>query len=197
MADALLCAGERASLEPIGFVDDGIEAGVLVLGLPVFGPLASLPSLAHDAVVVAIGDNGRRREVCVQLEESGQRLVAAVHPSAIIARDVVIEPGAMICAAAVVNTGSRVGKGAIINTGATVDHHSTIGACAHIAPGVRMGGEVHIGPGSLVGVGAVILPRRIVGRGAIVGAGAVVTRDVADGTCVVGAPARPMIRKLQ
>lgn len=41
-----------------------------------------------------------------------------------------------------------------------------------------------------VGVNAVILPGRTIGKGAIVGAGAVVTRDVAPFSIVVGVPAR-------
>lgn len=45
-----------------------------------------------------------------------------------------------------------------------------------------------------VGTGAVILPGVTIGAGAIVGAGAVVTKDVPDGTTVVGNPARPLAR---
>ena len=43
-----------------------------------------------------------------------------------------------------------------------------------------------------VGTGAVILPGLTIGVEAVVGAGAVVTRDVADGTTVVGNPARQL-----
>ena len=41
-----------------------------------------------------------------------------------------------------------------------------------------------------IGSGAVILPDLTIGEGAVVGAGAVVTRDVAPNTVVVGNPAR-------
>jgi UDP-2-acetamido-3-amino-2,3-dideoxy-glucuronate N-acetyltransferase len=41
-----------------------------------------------------------------------------------------------------------------------------------------------------IGSGAVILPDLTIGEGAVVGAGAVVTRDVAPNTIVVGNPAR-------
>ena len=43
-----------------------------------------------------------------------------------------------------------------------------------------------------IGVGAIILPGVRVGKGAQVGAGAVVTKDVAAGATVVGAPARAL-----
>jgi acetyltransferase-like isoleucine patch superfamily enzyme len=41
-----------------------------------------------------------------------------------------------------------------------------------------------------IGVNAVLLPGVTIGKGAIVGAGAVVTRDVADFAIVAGVPAR-------
>lgn len=47
-----------------------------------------------------------------------------------------------------------------------------------------------IEPGASIGAGAVILPGVNIGAGALVGAGAVVTRDVAPGSVVVGNPAR-------
>ncbi len=46
--------------------------------------------------------------------------------------------------------------------------------------------------GVAIGSGATILCGLRIGRGALVGAGAVVTRDVADGEIVAGNPARPV-----
>lgn len=51
---------------------------------------------------------------------------------------------------------------------------------------------VHIREGASVGAGAIVLPGLTVGRFALIGAGAVVTRDVADFALVVGCPARPI-----
>jgi acetyltransferase-like isoleucine patch superfamily enzyme len=60
-----------------------------------------------------------------------------------------------------------------------------------------MGGGVRVESGALVGIGAVVLPRIVIGAASVVGAGSVVTRDVAPGETVVGAPARPLTRHLK
>jgi maltose O-acetyltransferase len=46
-------------------------------------------------------------------------------------------------------------------------------------------------------MGSTILDRLSIGEGAVVGAGAVVTRDVAPGTQVLGLPARPVKEGLE
>lgn len=53
-------------------------------------------------------------------------------------------------------------------------------------------GRIVIKDDAWIGTGVIILPNVTIGRAAIVGAGAVVTRDVADETVVVGLPAKPM-----
>jgi acetyltransferase-like isoleucine patch superfamily enzyme len=53
-------------------------------------------------------------------------------------------------------------------------------------------GQVTIQDDVWIGTGAIILPNVTIGEAAIVGAGAVVTKDVAPRTVVVGNPARPL-----
>jgi sugar O-acyltransferase (sialic acid O-acetyltransferase NeuD family) len=181
--------------EVVGFLDERKSLqGKLVLGAPVIGPVSMLRSLAADAAIVAIGDNRVREGLTHRVDAASVRLATAVHPSAVVAGDVVIGAGSMLCAGAIVNTGTTIGRGVILNTGCTVDHHSTLGDFVHIAPGVHMGGEVTVGDGVMIGIGAVVLPRIRIGKWAVVGAGAVVTRDVPEGVTVVGSPARPLCR---
>lgn len=193
VADTLLAGLEQngASLQPIGFLDDDPSLhGRVYLGLPVLGAVARLAEIEHEAVIVAIGSNRTRRQICRRLAARGERFATAIHPSAIIGSAVEIGPGTMICAGVIVNTGTRIGPHVILNTGCSVDHHNCLGDDAHIAPGVHLGGDVTVGEGALIGIGATVLPQRRVGDWAVVGAGAVVTRDVPGGTIVAGIPAR-------
>ena len=196
VADILQRMAEAwAGVTPLGYLDDDAAlAGRRLLGLPVLGTLADLPAVAHDAVVVAIGDNATRRRVFERLAAAGERFAVARHPAAVVAPDVVPGPGTMICAGVVVNPGSAIGANVILNTGCTVDHHNRVGDHAHLAPGVHTGGEVTVGEGAFVGIGATIIPGRTVGAWSRVGAGSLVTKDVAPGATAVGMPARTVAR---
>jgi sugar O-acyltransferase (sialic acid O-acetyltransferase NeuD family) len=176
---------------PIGYIDDDPTlADKRFLGLPVLGTIADLPTIPHDAVVVAIGDNATRQRLFEKLQNQGEWFTIARHPSAVIAPDVQIGPGSMICAGAVVNPGSVIGANVILNTGCTVDHHNHIGNHTHIAPGAHLGGEVAIGEGTLVGIGAIVTLLRTIGAWSVIGAGSVITRDIPARVTAVGSPAR-------
>ena len=56
--------------------------------------------------------------------------------------------------------------------------------------------KVEIGPRAYIGAGAIILPGIKIGEGSIIGAGALVNKDVAPWTVVVGVPARE-VRKIK
>lgn len=192
VADILLRmrdAGEPVSI--IGFLDDDQTlTGKFFLGLPVLGTLADRVHIAHDFLIVAVGDNRTRAKIFQHCRREGSKFGLAKHPMAVMAQDVQVGDGSMICAGVVVNPQTTIGVNAILNTGCTVDHHSCLADHVHIAPGANMGGEVHVGEGALVGIGATVMPRRKIGAWSIVGAGSLVHEDVPDGAVVVGVPAR-------
>jgi acetyltransferase EpsM len=176
----------------VAFVDDQPAAAVREMcGVPVVaGGLAALSTIAHDAVVVAIGNNTVRRRMSDEIRRSGTALAIARHPSSVVAPDACIGAGTVLCAGAVVNPGARVGYSAILNTHSSVDHHNQIGNCAHIAPGVHLGGHVTVGDETLIGIGSTVMPQIQIGARVVVGAGSVVIRNLPDGAVAYGAPAR-------
>jgi sugar O-acyltransferase (sialic acid O-acetyltransferase NeuD family) len=197
VADVLLSSRDGgAACLPVGYVDDDASLiGRTFLGLPVLGLVESLRLHPHDGVIVAIGDNVRRRSVFHLLERAGECFVVARHPRAVISPHAEIGPGTVICAGVVINPGTTIGSNVILNTSCSIDHHNRIGDHAHVGPGVRTGGSVTIGSGALIGIGAVVMPGRTVGAGSVVGAAALVQRDVGDTTVVAGVPARTLQRQ--
>jgi acetyltransferase EpsM len=188
VADALLLRGES---DLIGFFDDDRELwGRRIFGYPVMGPVAAWSTHAIDRLVIAVGNNHRRKLLFERLVTSGAVLMTVVHPSAIIGRDVIFGVGAVVLGGVLVNAGSTIADNVILNTACSIDHDNHIDAHSHIGPGVHTAGDVRIGEGAFLGVGANVLPAVSVGAWSIVGAGAVVTRNVEDHAKVAGNPAR-------
>jgi len=193
VADIFLAQEKRglADMELVGFVDDDLALHhSSFLGLPVLGSIADLPSIDHEAVVVAIGHNLTRQKISRQLKTQRVQFATAVHPSAIIGSEVTIGPGSVIAAGVIINAGARIGEGVILNTGCTVDHHNHLDDYVHIAPGANLGGEVTVGRGTLVGIGATVMPQRQLGEWSTVGAGAVITKNIPGRVTAVGVPAQ-------
>ena len=99
---------------------------------------------------------------------------------------------------AVINIGAEIGDKTMIDMGAVLGGRAIVGKNCHIGAGSVLAGVVEppsatpvvIEDDVIIGANAVVLEGVRVGKGAIVGAGAVVTKDVAPYTVVVGMPAK-------
>lgn len=131
-----------------------------------------------------------RRKVFQRFHDLGYRFAVVVHPSAVVASDVVLEEGAQVMAGCVLQPGCRIGFDAIVNTRASLDHDCFIGPHAHIAPGVTLSGAVTVGEAAHVGTGATVIQGIEIGAASLVAAGSVVVRDVTAHTTVRGVPAK-------
>ena len=115
-------------------------------------------------------------------------------------------PGCVIGSCAYVGHNCRLGENVHIQHGAFIPNRTVVGDRVFIGPNVSMTDDRHprvinpqykaeppvIDDDASIGAGATLLPGVHIGRGAVVGAGAVVTRDVAPYTTVIGCPAQPL-----
>ena len=103
-----------------------------------------------------------------------------IHPGATIGRRLIIDHG----------MGVVIGETAEIGDDVYIYHQVTLGGTS------AQRGKRHptLGDNVIVGAGAKVLGAITVGRGARVGANAVVLKPVAEGTTVVGIPARSIAR---
>jgi acetyltransferase EpsM len=186
-------------LTPVGFVDSNPEmTGRRIDGLKVLGQPDDVPTLRRELgiqhAIVAVGDNGARRELADRLDAWGMELVNAIHPSANLARNVNLGRNIVIAAGALVCAHSQIGDSVILNTGCIVDHESLIATGTHVCPGAKIAGRVTVESGAFVGIGATVIQGLRIGYESVIGAGAVVIRDVAPMSTVVGVPAREIKR---
>ncbi len=169
-----------------GIIDDGLEVGRSIMGVPVLGGAESLYSVYSKGVqqainaVGGIGNISIRIEIFKKLAAAGFSCPALVHPSAMVETSSVLEAGTQVFSKAYVGSEARVSFGCIVNTGAIISHDCVLGPYSNISPGAILAGEVSVGEGALIGMGATINLQVRVGAGARIGNGATVKADVPE-----------------
>ena len=87
---------------------------------------------------------------------------------------------------------TRIERGAKIDNLVHIAHNVVVGADSLVIAHSMVAGSVRLGEGVWVAPSVAVLNQVRVGDGAVIGLGAVVIRDVAPGTTVVGNPARAL-----
>jgi sugar O-acyltransferase (sialic acid O-acetyltransferase NeuD family) len=159
----------NGQFEVVGFLDDALALGTLVLGYPVLGPAIDLSGYDSvcDQVVVAIGNNALRASLADRLLQAGLSLATVVHPQAMVSPRAQLGAGSAVMAGAVVGTAAVLGQGVIVNCGAVVDHHARVEDFGHLGVGACMVG------GSVLGAKAWMQAGSALGYGVSIPAGTV------------------------
>lgn len=155
VAEAAELSGQ---FEVVGFLDDTLPAGEIVLGLPILGSVASMENQrgVADQAIVAVGNNAVRERLMQQLAAAGFELATVVHPRAILSPRAVLGAGSAMMAGDIVGTEARLGLGVIVNCGAVVDHHATVKDYGHLGVNASMAGSTVLGRGAWMQAGAAL-----------------------------------------
>lgn len=181
---------EMGTYKIVGLIDDGLEAGSEVMGLPVFGGGHLLTTLAERGLRLAInavggvGDIGSRVKVFERIMNAGFTCPTLIHLKAFVEPSAHLADGVQVFPNAYVGSEAKVGFGVIVNTSAVVSHDCVLEPYANIAPGAKLAGGVTVGEGALIGMGVTINLNVEIGAGARVGNSAVVKQDVPQGAIV-------------
>lgn len=186
----------------VGYTAPKDHIPVMRSGIKYLGDDSILPILLKQGVTLAalaigsVGENRLRAKLYERIHKFGFSFPPLVHPSAIMATDVLISEASIIGPGAVINPDVEIGVNVIVNSAVVIEHDCFIGKHVHISPGAVICGGVRVGDLAHVGAGAVIIQGLSIGEGAVIGAGAVVLHDVEPWSVVAGNPGR-VIRKLK
>lgn len=152
---------------------------------------------ASRHICLAIANSMVRAQLATRCASDGVAFFEARAANAVVMDDVQIGPGAVLSPFVTLTSNIRIGQHFHANLYSYVEHDCVIGDFVTFAPDVHCNGNVVIHDHAYIGAGAVLRQGKpgeplVIGRGAIVGMGAIVTKNVAPGSTVVGNPARVM-----
>ena len=179
-----------------GFLDDnkelhGKEIGeIMVLGDTDDDGFLKIIGNKTEAFVAIDNIVERKKLVQMLVKRRHAMPVNAIHDTAVVAADAIIEHGIMIGARAVVNPYAKIGSHSIIHAGAIIDANTTLGEYVQVGVGAIIGSDVEIADEAFIGTGSVIVSGVKIGKGARVGAGSVVIENVPANATVFGNPAK-------
>lgn len=157
-----------------------------VLNLPILKP-ENFDFGRIKNMIISIGNNRVRKDISDKLNVN---FCTAIHPFAIISKEITLGEGSVVMAGAIINSGVVIGKHCIVNTGAIIEHDCHLNNFVHISPRATLAGNITIGEGTQIGIGATVIQGIKIGKWAMIGAGAVIIKDVPDFAVVVGNPGR-------
>lgn len=178
----------------IGLIDSYKPINTDVYGYKILGDLELLPSLLkkHNVygMIIGIGDNNARYNAYKNIVSIAPNVefIPVVHPSAILAKDIIIPKGAVIMAGAIINANSKLGDFCVLNTKSSLGHDSIMANFSSLASGVTTGGNVQIGVSSAICISATIIQNVTIGDYTIVGAGSLVLKSIGDYKQAIGVP---------
>jgi len=177
-----------------GFLDSYKSLNKTIYDYKIIGNLDMLPSLIKEqdiyGIIIAIGDNYTRERAYNKIKNIAPNLkfVSSVHPSAILADDIILPQGVVIMPGAVANANAQIGEFCILNTKSSLGHDSTMADFSSLASGVIVGGNVKIGRCSAICLSASIVHNVTIGNHTVVGAASLVLKAVGDYKLVFGSP---------
>ncbi|HEX9465661.1 MAG TPA: acetyltransferase [Alphaproteobacteria bacterium] len=188
-----------------GIVDQALPAGHEgPFGHKVIGNDEALNSLPRESFELVNGlgsidtaSLARRAGAYDQLVAKGWTFATVVHPQAFVSKYAEIGPGAQIMPRAAVCARATIGENSLINTSAIIEHdvkiarHVVVSSGAVLAGAIEVGELTHFGSAAFANgtmiLGAVAVLQYVkIGKGCLIGMGAIVLRDVPDGTKVIG-----------
>ncbi len=185
---------QECNREIIGIIDPNISESYF--GIPVLGNDSNAENILsrhkNCEVVICPDDPLTRYRLVKYYSQFNCRFATLISPLAKLSKYGTIGIGSIIQHNINISALSTIGKFVKLNYYCNITHNVDIGDFTTIAPKAIILGYVKVGSKTYIGANSTILPHRVVGNQVIVGAGAVVTKDISDGSIFVGNPAKQL-----
>lgn len=182
-----------------GLIDSYKDKGESLYGYDIIGSTDDLTRIKKEyniyGMIIGVGDNFTREELKKRIDNLslGLEYPSVVHPSAIIAENIIIPEGSVIMAGTVINANAKVGRFCILNTLSSLGHDSVMGDFSSLASGVTIGGNVNIGFCSAICLKASIIQNINIGNNTVIGAASLVLKSIGDLKLAFGVPIKTIM----
>jgi sugar O-acyltransferase (sialic acid O-acetyltransferase NeuD family) len=139
-------------------------------------------------IMIAIADPKIRKKTFEKLKFANY--FSYIHPSAVVADDVVIGKGAFIGPFCTINTNAKIGDHAIINRFNSVGHDVEIKNYLSMMPGSILSGNNIIGESFYIGTNSCTKEKINICDNVTIGLNSGVVKDIRESGVYVGTPAR-------
>ncbi|MCL5127867.1 MULTISPECIES: acetyltransferase [unclassified Algibacter] len=179
-----------------GLIDSFKPVGTKLFSYEVLGTEDCIPELIKKnkiiGGIIGIGDNYDRYKMHLKIEslKVNFKYVSAVHPNAIIGKNVNIKQGTVVMPGAIANANAEIGAFCIVNTAASLGHDCYMESFSSLAPGVNVAGHVSIQKCSSIGIGSCVVGGVTIGAHTHIGAGSTVIKDVGNLKIAYGNPTK-------
>jgi sugar O-acyltransferase (sialic acid O-acetyltransferase NeuD family) len=180
----------------IGLLDRYRNVGEKTFGYAILGQEEDLPLLIDnyslEGAIVAIGDNFIRSIVSARVNNlcPGFPFVSAIHPNAVIAKDVSIGEGTVIHPGNIIGPSCSIGKLCSLLPNSSLGHDTIMSDFSSVGGRVVTGGYCRIGAYAAINIGTVLVNRVTIGEHTVVGAGSTVLTNIEPYSVAYGMPAK-------
>lgn len=177
-----------------GMLDLHASDPVIIAGkkVPVYSE-SILEELEGENICLVIGIAGSVKVLKNMVTRYSQRFdfPSLIDPSIVTClQNIEIGEGNVISPNNTITTALKIGSYNVFNIGSVVHHDVTIGDYNIFSPSVNISGGVEIGNSNYFGVKSTVLQYLKIGDNNVIGAASLVTKNIGDGTTVVGVPAK-------
>jgi sugar O-acyltransferase (sialic acid O-acetyltransferase NeuD family) len=178
-----------------GFINKIEKEEKTLVGKKVFSVFSEITFLKDCkekvAIVFGIGDPTALKKATSKFSKHKNfEFPNLVHPNVSLDESVSMGIGNIISSVSVFTLDITLGSFNYINRGVHVGHDCKIGSCNVLNPCAVISGGVVLEDENLIGSNATVLQYLTIGSKNRIGAGAVITKNVENGSCMVGVPAK-------